>query len=240
MKIVVLENENEIGKAAGDLIIEEVKNNPDSVIGFATGSSPLPTYAHLVEEYRKGNVSLKGITTFNLDEYVDLPKADKNSYYSFMCDNLFSLTDVDMSKVNFLDGNTDDVDSECLRYEKAIDAAGGIGLQLLGIGTNGHIGFNEPDEKFSDLSHKVKLTDSTIASNEKYFDDRPMPHYAVTMGINSIKKAAKVILIATGAHKANAVKAMINGPVTPSCPASILQTFDNVFVFLDKEAASLL
>ena len=153
--------------------------------------------------------------------------------------NLFSKVDIKPENVNFLDGNVEPV-AESARYAQAIKNAGGIDIQLLGIGRNGHIGFNEPADEFTDEAFKVKLTDSTIAANSQYFTDIAMPHYAITMGIGSIMRAKKIVLIATGESKAEAIKATVEGEVTPHCPASILQQHDDVTIFLDEAAASLL
>lgn len=239
MKVIVLDNAAKIGEEVGKIFVAQVKAKPDTVLGLATGMSPVPTYDYMAKEYAAGNVSFKDVTTFNLDEYCDLPQNDKNSFYSFMVDNLFSRTDIDLNKVNFIDGNAEEK-AECERYENAIEAAGGIDLQLLGIGTNGHIGFNEPADEFTQRTYKVKLTESTIASNQKFFGDVPMPRYAMTMGIGSIMKAKKIVLIATGESKAKAAYAMIKGEVSPSCPASVLQNHEDAVIFLDKEAAKLL
>ncbi|MPN62152.1 Glucosamine-6-phosphate deaminase [bioreactor metagenome] len=157
-----------------------------------------------------------------------------------MMDNLFSKIDVKSENINFLDGNAKDIETESARYTKAIEESGGITLQILGIGTNGHIGFNEPADEFTDNSFKVKLTQSTINSNQKFFCDTPMPQYAVTMGIGLIMKAKEIYLIATGEEKAQAVYDMVNGEVTPKCPASILQNHPNTTILLDEAAASML
>lgn len=239
MDIRILKNEAEIGAAAGKLYVDYINANPDCVLGFATGASPVPTYNYIVDEYQKGNVSFKGVKTFNLDEYCDLPKNHKNSYFTFMQENLFSKVDLDQNNIDFLDGNADP-DAESKRYAESIKAKGGIDIQLLGIGRNGHIAFNEPSDKFTDEAWKVTLTQSTIDANSIYFDDIPMPHYAMTMGIGSIMRSKKIILIATGASKAEAVKNMIKGEVTPQCPASILQQHNDVVVFLDEAAAALI
>ncbi|MCQ2474708.1 MAG: glucosamine-6-phosphate deaminase [Clostridia bacterium] len=239
MDIRILKNEAEIGAAAGKLYVDYINANPDCVLGFATGASPVPTYNYIVDEYKKGNVSFKGVKTFNLDEYCDLPKNHKNSYFTFMQENLFSKVDLDQNNIDFLDGNADP-DAESKRYAESIKAKGGIDIQLLGIGRNGHIAFNEPSDKFTDEAWKVTLTQSTIDANSIYFDDIPMPHYAMTMGIGSIMRSKKIILIATGASKAEAVKNMIKGEVTPQCPASILQQHNDVVVFLDEAAAALI
>lgn len=239
MKINILDNETAIGEAVCKIICDGIKNKPGCVLGLATGASPVPTYKKLVEAYSKGEVSFKDVSTFNLDEYCDLPKDHKNSYFTFMRENLFSKIDIDMNNVGFLDGNAD-ADTESERYAAAIAAKGGIDIQLLGIGRNGHIAFNEPSDHFTDEAWKVTLTQSTIDANSVYFDDVPMPHHAITMGIGSIMRAKKIILIATGASKAQAVRDMINGPVTPQCPASVLQQHKDVTVFLDRAAAALL
>lgn len=243
MKIIVLENAYEISKQAAEIIIKQINNNHGSVLGFATGASPVETYERIIESYEKGEVSLKHITTFNLDEYADIDKENVNSYYYFMKEKLFGKTDVDFEKVNFLSGvKHEDAEEECARYYEKIKAAGGIDIQLLGIGTNGHIGFNEPGDEFMDRPFLVKLTQSTIDSNKKYFEQvgAEMPEYALTMGIGDIMRAKKIVLIATGASKAKAIKALVEGEVTSQCPASILRLHGDVTIFLDKESASLL
>lgn len=239
MDIRILKNEAEIGAACGQLYVDFINANPDCVLGFATGATPVPTYNYIVDKYNEGKVSFKNVKTFNLDEYCDLPKDHKNSYFTFMCENLFSKIDLNMDNVDFLDGNGDP-EKESARYAASIKAKGGIDIQLLGIGRNGHIAFNEPSDEFTDEAWKVTLTQSTIDANSIYFDDIPMPHYAMTMGIGSIMRSKKIILIATGKAKAEAVKAMIKGPVTPQCPASVLQQHDDVIIYLDEAAASLL
>ncbi len=242
MKVIVLDNPVQISEAAADIIIRQVNNKHGSVLGFATGASPVETYKRIIEAYEKDEVSLKYITTFNLDEYVGLDRENVNSYFYFMKDNLFGKTDVDFDRVNFLSGTAENAEEECERYSARIRESGGIDIQILGIGTNGHIGFNEPGDKFADGPFAVKLTQSTIDSNRKYFEavGDTMPEYALTMGIGDIMRSRKIILIATGESKAKAVKALVEGEVTPSCPASILQLHRDVTVFLDKESASLL
>lgn len=240
MEVVLLENAIEISKAVSSIIIEAVQKKPASVLGFATGASPVETYKRMIEAYENGLVSFKDVTTFNLDEYCGLPREDENSYYYFMKENLFSKAGFDFSKVNFLSGDPEEGESCCEEYGKRIAAAGGIDIQLLGVGTNGHIGFNEPSESFSDGPFKVRLTESTINSNSKYFTDRPMPRYAFTMGVGDIMRAKKIILIATGESKAEAVRSMVEGAVTPHCPASILQNHADATIFVDRESAKLL
>lgn len=240
MDIKIYNNAEEIGCAAAQLYKELINGNPSAVLGLATGATPVPTYKKLIELYKNGEISFKDVTTFNLDEYCDLDKHDKNSYYTFMHENLFNYIDIKEENVNFLDGNAEDCDAESKRYAEAIRAAGGIDLQLLGIGTNGHIAFNEPADKFTDEAFKVTLTQSTINSNQKYFGDVPMPRHAMTMGIGSIMRSKKILLIATGESKAKAIKAMVSGEITPQIPCSILNEHKNVVIMLDKAAASLI
>lgn len=240
MEIKIFDTPEAIAPACADEFTSLLTTKESCVLGLATGASPVPTYKELIKRYNAGVISFKHATTFNLDEYVDLPRDDKNSYYTFMHENLFNHVDIDEKNVHILNGNAEDSEKECADFDKAIDNAGGIDIQLLGIGTNGHIGFNEPSEEFSDGTFKVKLTDSTIKSNSIYFTESAMPRYALTMGINSIMKAKKIVLIATGASKAEAIRKTVNGEVTPLCPASVLQNHPDVILFLDKAAASLL
>lgn len=239
MNLHIFENAEQIAVAVGNMMIEQVNNKPDSVLGFATGASPVPTYNYLVKCFNEGKVSFKDITTFNLDEYCDLPVEDKNSYFTFMHENLFNHIDVKEENVNFLNGNAEDSEAECIRYDNLIDEKK-IDVQLLGIGQNGHIGFNEPADKFTKGSFKVQLTQSTIDANSIYFDENPMPHYALTMGTVSIMKSKQIILIATGKSKADAIYGLVNGDISPACPASILQVHPDVHIFMDKDAASKL
>ena len=240
MEIRVFENAEEIAVAAAELYKKLLNEKPDAVLGLATGATPVPTYGKLIEMYKNGEISFKDVTTFNLDEYCDLDVNDKNSYYTFMHENLFNSVDIKEENVNFLNGNAPDCEAESKRYAEAIKAAGGIDLQLLGIGTNGHIAFNEPADEVTDEAFKVTLTQSTINSNQKYFGDVPMPRYAMTMGIGSIMRSKKILLIATGEAKADAIKKLASGEVTPQVPCSILNTHENAIIMVDKAAAALL
>ena len=239
MNLHIFDNAEQIAAAVGNMIIEQVNQKSDSVLGFATGASPVPTYNYLIKKFNEGKVSFKDITTFNLDEYCDLPVEDKNSYFTFMHENLFNHIDVNEENVNFLNGNAVDAESECERYDNLI-LEKKIDIQLLGVGRNGHIGFNEPSDKFTKGSFKVQLTQSTIDANSIYFDENPMPPYALTMGTVSIMKSKQIILIATGKSKSDAVHGLVNGDISPSCPASVLQLHPNVHIFMDKDAASRL
>ena len=240
MKVVKLQNAYDISVEVAKIITDQINAKPESVLGFATGSSPVETYKRIIEKYEKGEVSLKDITTFNLDEYCGLPQDNVNSYFYFMKDNLFGKTDVDFGKVNFLSGTSGEIEKECEAYRKAIEEAGGIDIQILGIGTNRHIGFNEPSDNFTDGPFRVKLTQSTIDSNIKYFEDGNMPTHALTMGTGDIMRAKKIVLIATGAAKAEAIFKTVKGEVTPMCPASVLQNHPDATIFVDEEAAKLL
>lgn len=240
MEIKVFDSSEEIASVCADEFTALLTSKENCVLGLATGASPVPTYKELVRRYNAGVISFKHASSFNLDEYVELPRNDKNSYYTFMHENLFNSVDIDEANVHILNGNAEDTAKECADFDAAIEAAGGIDIQLLGIGTNGHIGFNEPSSSFSDGTFKVKLTDSTIKSNSIYFTENAMPRYALTMGIQSIMKAKKIVLIATGASKAEAVKNAVKSEVTPVCPASVLQNHPNCIFLLDTAAASLL
>ncbi|MBQ6863383.1 MAG: glucosamine-6-phosphate deaminase [Clostridia bacterium] len=240
MEIRIFEDAASLGLAAADIFAQTIKNKPSCVLGLATGASPIPTYNRLVELCNAKEISFADVKTFNLDEYCDLPKDDKNSYYTFMHENLFNLVDIKEENVNILDGNAADAEKEAADFDAAIKAAGGIDVQLLGIGNNGHIGFNEPADAFTTGTFKVKLTESTLQANSRYFDENPMPHYALTMGVGSIMDAKKIVLIATGPAKAQAIFNTVKGEVTPQVPASILQQHPDCVLLLDKAAASLL
>ena len=240
MQIEIFDSELKLAKRAADLFEETIRRNPAAVLGLATGASPVNTYKELIERHRAGAISFADITTFNLDEYCDLPRDDKNSYYSFMQQNLFGEVDIRPENVHIENGNAADFDAEAAAYDKAIAAAGGIDLQLLGIGTNGHIGFNEPADAFTDGTFRIKLTESTIKANSRYFTDSEMPRYALTMGIASIMHAKKILLIATGKAKAEAIYNTVKGPITPRCPASVLRLHQDAILLLDRDAASLL
>lgn len=241
MDIKIFNNSTEIGNAAAEIIIKKVNEKNNAVLGLATGASPVPTYKKIIDEYKKGNVSFKEVKTFNLDEYCSIPVDDKNSYYTFMHENLFNHIDIKEENVHVPDGNPENADEYCSAYDASIANSGGIDIQVLGIGRNGHIGFNEPSDCFSSGTYKVKLTDSTIEANKIYFEsEADVPKEAITMGVESIINAKEIILIAEGKAKAQAIHDMIKGEISPACPASILQKHNNVHVFIDNDAASLL
>lgn len=241
MNILVFDTEEQIGVAAGYYMCGQVLQKPDSVLGLATGSTPLKPYKHMIELFNKGTVDFSKVTTFNLDEYCKLDVNDKNSYHNFMYENLFDHINIPNENINFLDGNAEDMEKECRDYERKIKAAGGIDIQLLGIGSNGHIAFNEPADAFQRWTHVVKLKESTIKDNSRFFEKiEDVPTEAATMGIGSIMQAKRILIIAIGENKAKAIKQVIDGQVTPECPASILQFHKDVTLMLDKGAASLI
>ena len=241
MVVRTYESKEAIGAAAASLFAACVVAKPHAVLGFATGSTPVPTYEKLASLYQMGAVDFSGVTTFNLDEYVGLAHDHEQSYYYFMQDNLFRHINVPTERIHVLSGTASDPAAECVAYEKMIEEAGGIDLQILGIGRNGHIAFNEPADTFAPMTHVVELTESTIEANKRFFASADeVPRKALTMGIGSIMQARAVVIIATGEDKAEAVKAMVQGEISPACPASVLQMHPNVVVMLDKAAASLL
>lgn len=240
MNVTVLKTKEQIGAAVADIIVGIVKRDPYAKLGLATGASPVPVYQDLIARYEAGEVSFKNVSAYNLDEYCGLPRDDENSYYTFMRRNLFDRIDIDSANTHIPDGNAADPDAECRRYDALIESVGGVDVQILGLGVDGHIGFNEPGDSFAPGTFKVKLHESTIAANSIYFKDGNMPHYALTMGVGTIMRAKKILLIAAGRAKAAAVKAMVEGEVSPACPASILQTHPDATVFLDEDAAELL
>ena len=240
MDVRILDTADQIAVAAGELFVRQIKTNPQTILGLATGASPVKMYQYLISQYRNGYLDFSKVKTYNLDEYCDLPRDDKNSYYTFMHENLFNHINIKEENVHLPNGNAPDMAAECASYDKMIADIGGVDIQLLGIGTNGHIGFNEPADTFTEGTYKVKLTDSTIKSNSIYFDEGAMPRFAVTMGVGTIMTAKKIVLIATGESKQNAVCAMVRGEVTPRCPASILQQHPDAVIFADRAAAAKL
>ncbi len=240
MKVIVMKDAAQIADAVSKIIADTIKAKPACVLGLATGATPIPTYNALVDMYKNGELSFKDVKTFNLDEYCDLPRDDVNSYYTFMHENLFNKTDIKEENTHVIDGNSADVEKTCKEFDEMIDNAGGVDVQILGIGNNAHIGFNEPADDFTEGTFKVALTESTINANKIYFTESEMPRYALTMGIGQIMKAKKIILIATGPKKAEAIKNTVEGGVTAQVPASILQKHDDAIIFVDEAAGALL
>ena len=239
MKIIVKDTYEEMSRAAADVIAEIVAEKPDCVLGLATGSTPIGLYAELVKDCAEGKISFKDVTSFNLDEYRGLAGDHVQSYRYFMNDNLFDHVDIDKAATHVPDGFNPDAEAVGAEYEAAIKAAGGVDIQLLGIGHNGHIGFNEPCDCFPQCTHVVQLTESTINANSRLFDSiDEVPREAYTMGIGTIMAARKILLVANGEGKAQIVHDALFGPVTPQVPASILQFHPDVTVVLDAAAAA--
>lgn len=239
MRIIEAKDYQEMSRKAAEVIAAQVTMKPNCVLGLATGSSPIGTYDQLVEWYEKGDLDFSTVKTVNLDEYRGLTHDNDQSYYYFMHEHLFDRVNIDPANTNVPDGTEPDAEKECARYEELIKSYGGIDLQLLGLGHNGHIGFNEPADAFTVTTNCVDLTESTIEANKRFFasaDD--VPRQAYTMGIGTIMKAKKILVVVNGEGKADIVAKAFFGPVTPEVPASILQLHPDVTIVADKEALS--
>ena len=241
MRIIIKKNYEQMSKQAALMIASQIRLQPDSVLGLATGSTPLGTYEHLIKMYEKDEIDFSGVTTFNLDEYYPISPTNPQSYHHYMKNNLFQQVNIKPNNYHLLDGTTDNVEKECRDYDEKIKLAGGIDLQLLGIGANGHIGFNEPADKLNVTTHLVKLKEETIEQNSRFFNRKEdVPRQALTMGISAILKAKRIILLASGKQKAEAIKQTVSQNVTTRVPSSLLQTHPQFTLILDQEAASLL
>lgn len=241
MKVVILKDAAAVAKYGADLFIKQVKSKPDSILGLATGSTPVALYKELISAYREGRVSFKQVCTFNLDEYLGLSGTHPQSYRYFMNEQLFNHIDIDKAFTFVPPGDAEDPIAACSQYEAVIAQKGGIDLQLLGIGRNGHIGFNEPSSSLMSRTRVKTLTRATIDDNARFFaPDEYQPHLSITMGIGTILESKKVVLLATGENKADAIKATIEGPLTAACPASALQLHERAVLIIDEAAASKL
>ncbi len=241
MKILKASDYQSMSRKAANIISAQVILYPNSVLGLATGSTPLGVYTQLIEWYKKGDLDFSKVHSVNLDEYVGLAPEHEQSYHYYMKENFFRYVNLKLENTNVPNGLAKDIDAECVRYDKLIADLGGIDLQLLGIGNTGHIGFNEPNEDFDKMTHKVKLEQKTIDANSRFFasiDD--VPKYAVTMGIKAIMQAKKILLVANGEGKADILYRSLFGPITPAVPASILQLHPNVTVVADVAALSVI
>lgn len=233
MKVIRTSSYEEMSKKAADLVKAQVLVKPNCVLGLATGSTPIGTYEQLANEYKNGALDFSTVTSVNLDEYYGLDGSNDQSYRYFMNDNLFSKVNIDIDRTFVPNGKAEDIAEECRRYDALIESLGGIDLQILGIGHNGHIGFNEPCERFIPETHYVSLGQSTIEANSRFFDSiDDVPKQAVTMGIRAIMNAKKVLLVASGKDKKDIIEKSINGPITPEVPASILQLHPDLTVIL--------
>ena len=241
MRIIKADNYDEMSQIAAEIFISKIKQKPDAVLGLATGSTPLGLYKNLIEDHQKNGTSYQQIHTVNLDEYIGLSKDNPNSYHSYMMNNLFKYLDIPQNHIHLPHGDAVDLLQECERYETIINDLGNVELQVLGIGKNGHIGFNEPGTPFSSKTHIIELKESTRQANARFFNHLDeVPKQAITMGISTIMKSKEIILLASGEAKAEATYKLIHGDLTEQLPASILKQHPAVTVIVDKEAASML
>ena len=241
MKICIFENAQEAAVAGANIIAEVIKAQEKTVLGLATGSTPVPMYKELIAKNASGELDFTNVYSYNLDEYIGLDGTHDQSYRYFMNDNLFDHININKANTHVPCGTGADHAADAAAYDAAIEAEGGIDVQVLGIGNNGHIGFNEPGAVFYKGTHVVDLTDSTIDANKRFFATRDeVPKQAITLGVGGIMNAKKVILLAFGKGKAEAVKALVKGEIDPQCQASILQLHNDTTLLLDKDSASLL
>ena len=237
MKIIVCENYEEMSAKCTEIFAELIKNKPDCTLGLATGSTPEGLYANLADLYEKGELDFSKVKSYNLDEYYPIKATNDQSYRYFMNDKLFNHINIDKANTFVPNGEAEDPVEECKRYEKMLDEVGGVDIQLLGIGQNGHIGFNEPDEKLCCVTHLTGLTESTINANARFFNDvSEVPTKALTMGIGSIFKATKVVLLASGKSKKDAIAQLLDDSLTTSNPATMLKLHSDLVIICDKDA----
>ena len=237
MVIYKAKDYQDMSRKAANIISAQIIMKPNCVLGLATGSSPVGTYKQLIEWYKKGDLDFSQVTSVNLDEYKGLSPENDQSYRYFMNTNLFDHVNIDKTRTFVPNGLEADSDKACSEYNEIIRKQGGVDLQLLGLGHNGHIGFNEPDEEFDKLTHCVNLTESTIEANKRFFEkEEDVPRQAYTMGIKTIMRAKKILLIVSGADKADILYQSLCGPITPHVPASILQLHNDVTVVADEAA----
>lgn len=241
MRVIVTNSYDEMSTEAAKIVAGQIYLKPDSVLGLATGSTPLSMYKKLIAVHEMIGLDFSQVTTFNLDEYIGMAPDNPQSYHYFMHHNFFDFINIKPENIYIPDGMAKDIVAEGKRYDALIEAKGGIDLQILGIGQNAHIGFNEPDIKFEATTHKVRLDEETIQANSRFFQtEEEVPRYAISMGIKTIMLAKKVVLLANGRNKAEAIYNTVCGSISPSAPASILQLHRDATVIVDKEGASLL
>jgi len=238
MKIIKTKNYKELSRVTSEILIKEILKKPNITIGFATGKTFLGIYKELFKSYKKHKVDFSKIKSFNLDEYYPINKNDKNSYYQYMFRNIFNKVNIQKSNINLLNGETKNPEKECLNYENKIKK-NPIDIQLLGVGVNGHIGFNEPGSELNSKTRLVKLTQSTVKHNYNPFKfKRRLPEKALTMGIQTIMKSKKIILLAYGKDKSNALNCLVKGKINKDCPVSVLKKHKNLVIIVDKKAMS--
>lgn len=241
MRLIITKNYEELSKVAANEMANVVKNNPSAILGLATGGSPIGMYKELIRMNKAGEIDFSKVTTVNLDEYVGLSGEHSQSYRYFMNDNLFNHINIDKKNTYVPNGLAENIEEECKNYDNKIAELGGTDVQLLGIGNNGHIAFNEPDENLVSGTHLTNLTQDTIEANARFFDSiDEVPKTALTMGLGGIMKSKKIIVIASGESKAEAVKEMVSGKISTKMPASMLQMHRDVTVIVDEDAAKLL
>jgi len=237
MKLWIGNDGQEIARLAADRIEELIRNKPDAVLGLATGKTPIATYRELVRRYREGRIDFSRVKTFNLDEYYGLEPDHPQSYHYYMYEHLFSHINIPRENVHIPSGTLSDVEAYCREYEEKIAACGGIDLQLLGIGLNGHIGFNEPAEELVPGTHLVKLSEETIKANSRFFASlEEMPRYAITMGMSTIMSARQILLLAEGEGKAKIIGQLFDSGITTDIPATFLRLHRDVTVLVDRQA----
>ena len=237
MRLFVCKNYDEMSKKAADVIASVITLKPDAVLGLATGSTPVGMYNCLAEMNREGKLDFSEVKTYNLDEYYPIKPSDDQSYRFFMNKNLFNNINIHMSNTHVLNGEAEDAEAECAAYDEAIEEAGGIDIQLLGIGNNGHIGFNEPAAELISGTHKQELTKSTIEANSRFFaSEDEVPKFALTMGMAPIMKAKRILILISGKNKHTALMEMLSGKITTNNPATMLNLHADVTVVCDEDA----
>jgi glucosamine-6-phosphate deaminase len=237
MEVVEVKDYNEMSQRACSILLNTIKQIESPVLGLATGSTPLQLYNYLIEAYRNQEISFQNVSTFNLDEYVGINKFDHNSYRYYMDENLFKHIDILPDNINIPKGNAVELEKECLEYEEKIRSAGHVNVQILGLGLNGHIGFNEPGSSFQSRTHIVDLAESTRRANARFFDSiNEVPSKAITMGIGTIMESKKILLLVSGEKKATALAKLLNDEVSEDFPASVLKQHENVLVIADEAA----
>jgi len=237
----MVDNYEQLSHRAANIVASQIILKPNSVIGLATGGTPLGMYQELVKMYIEEDLDFTEVKTFNLDEYYPIKPDNEESYHYYMMENLFKHVDINPANIHIPNGMAKDVQKECERYEELIKKWGGLDLQVLGIGRNGHIGFNEPNPKFEAVTHLVELDEDTIIANSRFFPSaEEVPKQAISMGIKTIMHSRKILLLANGEEKVNVIKEALEGPIMPELPASILQLHPDVTVIIDRDAAKYL